>query len=183
MTLRNRLRRDLSASHGVLDERVSLFSLTDRRGFTGFLRMQQAALGRLQQAEAGGLTRALIPALLARTEADLAELNAAPLSPHPAPLHPLDPLAVDYVIAGSRLGTVLLRARWAASENPDVQRAAQYFSAPDGLDIWRAVAETARAMPAETRQADRIVADAAALLTLYGDLAARAALEDASVHV
>lgn len=162
--LRTQLRAATRGSHAILDGLVSAFDIADRRGLAGFLGMQWSVLSCLHPAAAGAATAPVIEDLLHRAAHDLAHLRH-PLPPRAAtPLRP-HPLAIDYVVAGSRLGAAVLRERWRASGDPAVQRAGAYFSAPAYLEHWRAFCATAEGVRAA--EATGIVQDAVALFELH----------------
>jgi heme oxygenase len=93
--------------------------------------------------------------LLARLDRDL---------PGPGPALPafqgaaLDPLAVDYLVLGSRLGTEVLR-RHLADAAPALPMPA-YFRAPPATAEWRALCQHLDQINPESDRAARILFDA-----------------------
>ena len=128
--------------------------------------MQSAALRATLPRAQGAATRDCIVDLSARADSDLCTLGVSPVA-NVVEMPPLHPLAIDYVIAGSRLGTQVLRQRWRAATDPAVRAAASYFSAPGYIDLWKSFCDTSGAMPAVGVIADRIVSDADRVLAMY----------------
>lgn len=171
--LRHRLRHDLAAVHGDLDGLASRLDLRTRHGLAAFLAMQLAGFRALLPTAPPGPVRSAMADLAERAAADLNMLGAP--EPAPQPGVTADPLALAYVIGGSRLGTVVLAQRWRSSRDPAVRAASAYFSAPDHRDIWRRFCATASRMPADGPVARVILRDARAVFDLFLD-AARASL-------
>lgn len=176
MTLRARLRADTKAAHVALDDLVGGFDLADAEGLRGFLTMQALAfrgLGRIsQKARTAGLIRDLERAVHLDLEtlghkrpegAELPEITA-----------PVEGLAVDYLVAGSRLGSTVLRKRWGAATHPQVKAADRYFGGPDHLEHWRAFVSRAEKVPGLGPEADRVVADAVDLFSFQSACAKQA---------
>lgn len=181
--LRTRLRSDLTEVHATLDSQISAFDLRTRTGFASFLRIQHGGLSALHHAGAGDLTRDAIADLQDRARLDLLTLGVPPLTRAETLPGDLHPLAVDYVIAGSRLGSQLLHKRWLSSDDTAVRAASAYFSAPGHIDLWKAFCGRAAALPAEGPESDRILRHAAAIFALFGHHAAAETQERALPHV
>ncbi len=109
--------------------------------------------------------------LLARTRralrADLAVLGAARSHLCLPPPGPLGPLALDYVLEGSRMGTRLLARRWAETRDPAVARARNYFTAPSESGRWRTVCAALSAVPVDSAEAETLVHDTKRLFDLF----------------
>jgi heme oxygenase len=165
-SLRIRLRTETRVSHEGLDEQVSRFDLTTEVGFASFLSMQTLALRTLAPHAARAECRDALHDLLDRAAADLSGFETADHA-GPAISGSLQPLSIDYVIAGSRLGTRVLRERWLAATDERVRRADAYFSAPGYIELWKSFCASAGAMPAAGPLADRVVRDADRILHFY----------------
>lgn len=169
--LRQRLRTGTRAAHEALDARLSDYDIATPEGLGRFLSLQRLALTALEPLSAGAAVAPLLRDMRDHAEADLLRLGWPAHDPvpeaFPGDQRPPHPLALDYVIAGSRLGTMVLRKRWAASRDPAVRDARAYFSAPDHTGYWTAFCKTAGAVDAETPLADRVVTDAARLFHFY----------------
>lgn len=103
--------------------------------------------------------------LIDRSGHDLDTLD----QPRPAVLQtlPLDSRAIDYTVLGSRLGNRVLSRFWRKSEDPVVQKADAYFSAPDALALWKEFCKVAAAVPADAPQNGHIVRDANSVFALF----------------
>lgn len=169
-TLRSRLRDSLRAEHEALDERVSGQDLQSLAGFTAFLRMNEAGYGDLSNYAARPEVTAALRDLCQRARDDLAALGAAPLPRRvwsgPAPAA----LAIEYVVAGSRLGGEVLRRQW--ENGPLAARGSSYMSAPNYLELWRAFIAATADLPGDDASADAVVADARRVFQMFNDLAA-----------
>lgn len=165
-SLRGRLRQDTRASHEALDEVVSGFDLATPTGFVRFLQMQVAALGAIAPHAPAAATNVVVSDLLTFACRDLRTMGQA-LPPPVAMVTAPHALAIDYVVAGSRLGTQVLRQRWQSAQHAQIRRADAYFAAPSHIDIWQSFCATTGAMPASGDLADQIVGDAETLFDLY----------------
>lgn len=181
MTLRHRLRQDTVDAHVALDQAVSGFDLCTVGGLSGFLAMQAGALAHLQSQARAAQTGPLIDSLLQRVRQDQAALGCGPVPP-PSAGAPDDihPVAIDYVIAGSRLGSQVLARRWAAATDARVRRAKAYFAQAADTSAWRGFCRLAEQMPANSAEADLIVIDSRRLFVFY-HACASAALQLAQV--
>ena len=172
------LREATAEDHARLDGIVSELDVATRAGLAGFATAHLLAFRAMEEAHPRAELRAMIAAL----GTDLASLGAALPggAMPPAPAH--DPLAGDYLLAGSRMGTQVLRRRWAGSLDPLVRRADAYFALAVDPAEWPAVRAALSAVPVGSDRAGRIVADVRALYQLFerAALAARARLADAA---
>lgn len=157
--LRDRLRHDLSQAHQELDDLVSTFDLATYQGFAAFLLMHEAGF-RAIGGSAVGRDRSMVFDLQDRAARDLKTLGLAPLAGPQDIKADYAPEAVTYVAGGSRLGSKVLRKRWARSDDMRVRAAASYFAAPSYAATWREFVNVAGREPAQTDRASRIVTDA-----------------------
>ena len=171
ISLRDRLRADTRGPHEALDLRMSEFDLTSAEGLAGFLRVQHAALTALAPRATRAESAGAIVDLATRAARDLTVLGGTPPARAEIALPPLDPLAVDYIVAGSRLGGQVLRRRWQQSTDPVVRAADAYFSAPEHLDLWRGFVTRAGAMDGQGARAETVIDDALAIFALYSGIA------------
>lgn len=153
--------------HATLDQMAAQMDLNSRAGYVSFLRMNEAGLAAVQGADCAPGVAAMQADLLARLRQDLAALGAAPLGATGEARANLSPLALDYVLAGSRLGGAVLRQRWQAGALGRAGAPSAYMSAPDYLEIWRAFCAAARDLPATGAVADQVVADAATVFGIF----------------
>ena len=180
-SLRARLRDDTRALHEHLDAVVSRFDPSTAEGLACFLQMQSLALRAIEPHAAQAASLGALQDLLQRADSDLRQMETGdrPDTPAIAPLHPQ---AIDYMIAGSRLGTQVLRKRWLAATAPHVRQASAYFSAPSYIDLWTSFCRSTEAMSPRGPVADQIVHDACRLFRLYADFAAPVRVTNGSIH-
>ena len=169
--LRQRLAEDLASTHERLDGLVSLFDLETKSGVTSFILMHEAALKQLSDAKLSDATAQMVTDLLHRAQADLSTLQVAQLTLAKTKTENLHPLAVTYVISGSRLGAEVLKKRWLGSEAAKDRHGEAYMLAPRHIDVWQSFVKEASDMPATSEVADQIVEDAATVFALYSDIA------------
>lgn len=180
-SLRARLRNDTRLLHEKLDREVSEFDLTTPGGLSGFIRMQFSALQAFNSSQMLADTGAMVQDLCERAALDLRALDAS-VQPSPYELGAVEPLAVEYVVAGSRLGSQLLKKRWQRATNQQVRRASAYFSAPSYIEIWAAFCERTEAMSSCDPLADRIVQDANNVFNMYYECARASRLVKGTIH-
>lgn len=82
----------------------------------------------------------------------------------------LEPLAIDYMVAGSRLGTNILRKSWAAAVNPLVLQADGYFGLPIDPSLWQETCQALAVVPTNSSHADAITADTRILFQLFASV-------------
>lgn len=159
-TLRSALRSGTFALHERLDAAASRDDLARLEGLSHFLRLQHAGLHWLQQSGAGKHSAGLLAQLCKALDADLRQLGLDPRdAPRAAPM-PLCRHAVDYIVLGSRLGTVVLKNRWSQSTDAAVQRCCHYFSVPHQPKLWQDLCADLAAQEPDTAQARQSIADA-----------------------
>lgn len=172
--LRERLQHDLRDAHSKLDDTISLFDLTVREGFIGFLRTQECALSQIPLQACREATRAAVEDLTARARTDLTAFGTMPLATSDVlSTHPQSE-ALDYVIGGSCLGSQVLKKRWQSASSSHQNVGAAYMNAPNYLSLWRDFCDKAKRSPAHSEHADRVVHDAAELFALFSRSAVRA---------
>ena len=180
-SLRARLRADTRLAHELLDDEVSRFDLTTPYGLLCFLNMQSAALQTLAESPVSAQIDAMIRDLRQRAERDLRRLGSSTQKTE-ATIEPVHLLAIEYAIAGSRLGSQLLKKKWQAATKPQVRRANAYFSAPSYIERWASFCDTTAAMPAAGPLADQIVRDADRIFQMYRECARAPLLVKGATH-
>lgn len=168
--VRTRLRYETRAAHEQLDDMVSDFDLTTQRGLACFLQMQIRAFSSLQPHAYGTACQGALGDLTYRANCDLARFEQQAQSPVQI-AGSLHPHAIDYVVAGSRLGTQVLKKRWLATTDDRVREADAYFSAPAYIGVWKAFCAAAEAMSATGTIADTIIDDVHRIFALYKECA------------
>lgn len=167
-SLRLLLRRGTSVAHEGLDRRAARLDLACRDDLGIFLAMQEAAFAALSDAGAAGraASAAILREIAEAARSDLATLGAPRIAAPRAPSG-LHPVAVDYVVLGSRLGTRVLRQIWIASADPQVRAASRYFGLPALGAEWRAHCAMTRALAPAGPEAETILSDANAIFGVF----------------
>lgn len=169
--LRLRLRCDTRAAHEQLDAVVSRFELTTAEGLGRFMTLHARCLTAILSSNPQCRAHAMLSDLRNRAQHDAVTL-CAPMATGACHAPASHDLAIDYVMAGSRLGSAVLKRRWQGATVHDVRAADAYFTAPDYISNWMSFCAMAGAEPATGAAADRVVGDARALLDLYARQAA-----------
>jgi heme oxygenase len=178
--LRARLRGDTRHCHAALDDQVTRLDQQGTEGYARFLLLQWRLFAALEPVSQSAACAPVIRDLTQRAGADLEQLGRLA----PVPRLPLDPhpLAVDYVVSGSRLGAKVLRKRWLDRGLPETAYAGSYLSAPPYMDYWRGYVARAEALPAGGAAADRIVTDATGLFEFCLECIDAESAEGRAVH-
>ena len=171
LSLRLSLRTETSAAHERLDALVSTFDLRTPSGLAAFLSMQASALGAISGGPGSAPTLEMAADLAARARADLALLEQAGRLTIPSLPRDLDPLAVDYIVSGSRLGTMVLKRRWEASTDRQVRAARNYFTAPSYIETWKSFCAEAESDAFDPARKRKIVNDTNVLFDFYAGCA------------
>lgn len=180
-SLRQALKDRTSDSHARVDRLLSSFDIRTPVGLRQFLEVHHSCFVRMRAAaQPQGLARLGLHEMAQRIETDLAFLGTQPPAPSAEGIGAIHPMALDYVVEGSRLGSAVLKRRWATSPDPTVQQACAYFSMEPVKGRWRAVCLALSRIKADSALATRIVADANTLFELFHTAAcARQAVTDA----
>tara|TARA_R110002012_G_scaffold232467_1_gene405291 strand:- start:11008 stop:11565 length:558 start_codon:yes stop_codon:yes gene_type:complete len=162
--LRDRSRKD----HDLVDRMITTLDITRLDDFANFLQIHLSCFVLMQsRASEPCLSTATLSDMIAELAADLDILSAKPKTP-PLPLpRKLDPLAIDYMVAGSRLGSKILCKRWGASTDPRVRRANNYFGQAGDPKLWPATCRALTAIPADGPRAADIVKDTKTQFQLF----------------
>ncbi|MCQ8185908.1 biliverdin-producing heme oxygenase [Parvularcula maris] len=166
-SLRFLLKQQTAETHQKTDDALSLLELGTPQGLAGFLRTHARALGVIEPfLQADG--RYPAPPRLGLLREDLAALGASMPGASLAALPPdTHPLGVAYVIAGSALGTEVLRRRW-LDEGTEETRVAYRFLSDDRMKgYWgRVLTALGEAQPSED-EVEKIVEGAEAAFGIY----------------
>ncbi len=178
--LRARLRGDTRHCHAALDDQVTRLDQQGAEGYARFLLLQWRLFAALEPVSQSAACAPVIRDLTQRAGADLEQLGRL----GPVPRLPLDPhpLAVDYVVSGSRLGAKVLRKRWLDRGLPETAYAGSYLSAPPYMEYWRGYVARAEALPAGGAAADRIVTDATGLFEFCLECISAESAEGKAIH-
>ncbi|AHD08354.1 heme oxygenase-like domain-containing protein [Phaeobacter gallaeciensis] len=156
---RSELRRATRPEHDTAELAFAPFHQRPLPHLAWFLACQHTALHALADTcrlERGRAT-ALLADLTAALRADCADNGDRPAAISADTLPQLHPLAVDYLVLGSRMGNEVLRRR--LSEAAGQMALPAYFAPRDHLATWRATCTDLEQLPPKSALAQRIVAD------------------------
>ena len=154
---RSALRRATANEHLATETLFAPFLNDASRRLGWYLAVQRSALWALMQGcppESAGCTASVME-LVSRLDGDLAAMGVMPRAT-PAPDR-LDPLAVDYLVFGSRLGTEVIR-RQIFGDTP-VDDVPTYFRAKPRPDLWRIHCVSLDRIDPQSTRASRITRD------------------------
>lgn len=164
-TLRHHLRRETGAVHEEVEAAFARYDLAERDGLERTLRAHLSALSRLMPSlEKTPALHREVSRLL-----DLARASYCAVCPEPfqARHHDntrLHPLAVGYVILGSRLGSRVIAARLKRAGLTEDDPSIAYFTDDKSRQHW---AELQGALSSAHGQADEIMADTNATFRIF----------------
>ena len=167
---RHELRALTRADHARLDDLFSALDITRRVDYARFIGVHLAVFEVLRpHLSPAGLTRPQLLAGLACLQRDLATLGQRRLETQArhGEADGLEPLAVDYVVAGSRLGLKVLQAHRAGSADPLVRAAGAYFTQPNAASPWPKVCRALSKVPVDSARASAITRDTRRIFNLF----------------
>ena len=157
--------------HDSVDALFSRLNLQQYDDYVRFLSLHAQCFAVIRaQADAQCRTLDLQDRMVAALSADLRMLGRAASNGAHSDLeapHRPDPLAIDYVVAGSRLGSRLLASRWEESEDASVLSAGAYLGLSHDPELWRSVCAALSALEPASARAETIQADVNALFELF----------------
>ena len=175
---RHELKALTRVDHAHLDDLFSALDITRRVDYARFIGVHLAVFEVLRpHLSPASLTRPQLLAGLACLQRDLATLGQRRLETQAGhgEADGLDPLAVDYVVAGSRLGLKVLQARWAGSADPLVLAAGAYFTQPFAASPWPKVCRALSKVPVDSARAGAITRDTRRIFDLFAAVYGRSA--------
>ena len=155
--------------HQCLDDLFSALDITRRVDYAHFVAVHLAVFEVLKRhVSPASLTRRQLLAGLACLQRDLATLGQRDMEikAEHGEAGQFDPLAVDYVVAGSRLGLKVLKARWESSPDRLVRAANAYFRLPN-VTPWRDVCHALSTVPVDSARAGAITRDTRRIFNLF----------------
>ena len=176
---RHQLRAATRVDHQRVDDLFSALDIARRIDYARFIGVHLAVFEVLRRhLTPTSLTRRQLLAGLAGLQRDLATLGQRRLEVRHTPAEhgeagALDPLAVDYVVAGSRLGLKILKTRWASSSDPLVRAANAYFTMPNAASPWPDVCRALSTVPPGSARAGAITRDTKRIFDLFAALSVR----------
>lgn len=168
LSLRHRIRNDTRLDHARVEQSFDHVLQDPHANLNEFLRAQQAAVLALCNRTIDNralLSRDIIVDLLRRLFSDV-----GPGSTQGQAGQPLHPVAIDYIVLGSRLGTEVIRRRLVKAE-PNIAVPRYFLAAPVG-PVWQRHCAVLDQMAARSPEADRIVADAMEAFRIFERAAA-----------
>lgn len=162
------LRDDTQQKHDHLDQLFSSLDVSTYDGLISFLRVHLGCFQTMHDAaEAGSRSRHRLADMVLRIKQDLTMLGQPVDIPNESLPQVIAPLATDYIVEGSRLGSQVLKRRWAQSGDRRVRQADNYFSMETESDRWRMVCDALAAVPAGSAEARRITHDTQVLFSMF----------------
>lgn len=167
--LRKLVRSALAEDHDRVDAQFAELDIQSRSGLTVFLQAHRAAFdaiavsgtsfeGRVKDTHLFDIIKAL--------DTDLKALRVPVLRLN-VPAFSYDPLAVDHIVLGSRLGTAVLRSKWLMSSDRQVRQARSYFAQPQMTEEWRAHCMHLSSLDATDETGRNLIEDARRLFVLF----------------
>lgn len=168
MSFRKVLRDGTRAEHDRLDDMFTALDITQPDDFMCFSTVHLICFQAMAEVvQTGSYSHQLLRQMAASLAADL-DVLGAPHAPIRAAVPPLpDPLAIDYIVAGSRLGSKVLKKRWLLAQDPTVRRANAYFGMNSNPAFWPQTCQALDAITPASARADAIVGDTKSLFQLF----------------
>ncbi|MEM6901775.1 MAG: biliverdin-producing heme oxygenase [Pseudomonadota bacterium] len=173
-SFRECLREETADIHEQADREFAGLDLTERQGLSTFLMTIHAVMNHLEQvikrdAMVEDSTISLVPTLVDDLRHDLAALgvSSTDMGWQPTNNGPLDPLAIGYVVQGSRLGTAMMAKHWATTTDPMVKQAGRYMSSRIDTRDWKALQADLADIEVGCARANKISEDVKSLFEMH----------------
>lgn len=165
---RHVLRHETQEDHSRIDAALSASDVSCQEGLGEFLRIHLTCFEVMQRAATqDSRAERSLQTMCSAIKRDLSVLMQIRRPPQTEALGPTDPLALDYLIEGSRLGTIVLRRRWDCTDDPVVRAADSYFSIQPEAGRWREVCKDLSAIPSDSPRAAAMIRDTKDLFGLF----------------
>lgn len=167
------LREKTRAEHARVDRVFSDLDIADRNGFTHFASVHLLCFEAIKKRAARRESSELqLDMMVLSLKHDLATMQRHGLTDafpwHAKPvLGELDQLAIDYLVAGSRLGSKVLKSRWSISKDKAVKDAACYFSMEAEPLLWQNTCRALSCIPVHSPRAHKVIHDARQMFGLF----------------
>ena len=162
------LREQTRLDHADMDQIFSNLDIATRSDFIAFERIHLACFEAMTGVETlNKMTNRLLAEIVSGLRADLAVMQQKQPEIEVNPFGQIDPLAVDYVLGGSRMGTKVLRQRWSQSTDQNVKDANVYFNLPADPTFWRDVCDALSKIEMGSVRADKIISDTRQIFELF----------------
>ena len=168
---RHALRHETRRDHDHLDRLISTLDVADRGGFQSFLQLHLSCFLVMQSRLSDGCRcREMLGQMVCDLKNDLNAISADPRITQAELPMDIDPLAIDYIVAGSRLGTMVLCKEWARSTDPVVRRANGYFGRINDASLWHETCHALTDVPIHGARASVIVSETRLLFKLFSEV-------------
>ena len=157
-SFRQNLRTQTRPEHDATEAMFEPFLRDPARKLGWYLSAQRSGLAAIctQPAAKHALCAEIVPDLIARLDHDLADMGRSAVD---IPTEwDIAPVACDYIVLGSRLGTEVIRRRiYGPNSNANIPT---YFQTPVRPDLWRAHCDTLDHIDPMSEKATQIIIDA-----------------------
>ena len=167
--LRKRVRSALADDHDRVDAQFAELEIQSRSGLATFLQTHRAAFDAMLVSGTsfdGRVKDTHIIDIIKALDTDLKALRV-PVYRLNVPAFSYNPLAVDHIVLGSRLGTAVLRSKWLMSSDRQVRQARSYFAQPQMTEEWRAHCMHLSSLDATDETGKQLIEDARRLFVLF----------------
>lgn len=165
---RTLLREETRTDHEQLDKLFTRVDIATVAGFVQFAQVHVVCFDAMRaQADGDSWAATHLVSMASCLRDDLSMLGATCVVKSQPIVDRCDPLAIEYMVAGSRLGSRILYKRWAGGSNARLRAAGHYFGLDDLTGQWRDTCARLSKIPAHSPRAGRIVADTRGLFGLF----------------
>lgn len=168
MNFRTILRETTRPEHNRLDTMFSALDIAQPAGLQRFIGVHLSCFRTMSsRALNGSHSHSLLSLMVCSLALDVEILGGSgrcTINSLPANI---DPLAIDYLVAGSRLGSKVLYKRWSISDVSIVRRANNYFGLATDPSFWQLTCTALADIDPNSARADAIVQDTKILFELF----------------
>ena len=162
------LRQRSFAQHDQLDQMFRTVDISQRDGFALFASVHRTCFQAMSDRyPSGGHASEFLGQMVDCLSHDIRIIGATSLDATPELPKQIDPLAIDYLVAGSRMGSKVLLKRWAKSGDPRVQQACHYFGLQGDGQFWKDTCAALSLIAPSSARANEIVTDTQILFGLF----------------
>lgn len=165
------LRQSTHEQHAQLDALISTLDLTRSDTLARFMAIHLMCF----EAMACHYDDPVLHGLIQGLRQDLNALGKPQDASATVELQPFHPLAARYILAGSRMGTGVLRKQWLKATEVTVRAASAYFTSPNDRSEWPAVCAELSKIDCGSDLAQEISADAAGIFDIFAEAFHRSA--------
>jgi heme oxygenase len=158
------LRDEMRPAHDFVDTQFSTLDLKKHTDFMRFLTIHEACFTQICAAQT--TPHIYLRDIIDNLRADMRDLQVHRLT-LPSFGRDLDPTAIAYIVEGSRMGTAVLRRRWAQSHDQRVLDANAYFDATYHKTGWRVLCGQLERIKPGSKHAQAITSDATTIFSHF----------------